>query len=154
MQSLKKLNHANVIKLKEVIRENDHLYFIFEYMKENLYQLMKDRYVFMKTNFFLIVSSTSPLDPFIMSHLAMYRFISPWSSFSYLYQRIISNVEEPSFFRGNILKVKVNISYKHTIYLYFLKQKSIYSLILNNKAGLGQNWENCLSYSPKHLAKG
>ncbi|XP_019489459.1 PREDICTED: serine/threonine-protein kinase MAK, partial [Hipposideros armiger] len=35
--------HANVIKLKEVIRENDHLYFIFEYMKENLYQLMKDR---------------------------------------------------------------------------------------------------------------
>lgn len=42
-QSLKKLNHANVIKLKEVIRENDHLYFIFEYMKENLYQLMKDR---------------------------------------------------------------------------------------------------------------
>lgn len=43
IQSLKKLNHANVIKLKEVIRENDHLYFIFEYMKENLYQLMKDR---------------------------------------------------------------------------------------------------------------
>uniref|UniRef100_A0A3Q3IK07 Protein kinase domain-containing protein n=1 Tax=Monopterus albus TaxID=43700 RepID=A0A3Q3IK07_MONAL len=43
--SLKKLNHANVIKLKEVIRENDHLYFIFEYMKENLYQLMKDRCV-------------------------------------------------------------------------------------------------------------
>lgn len=46
-QSLKKLNHANVIKLKEVIRENDHLYFIFEYMKENLYQLMKDRCVWL-----------------------------------------------------------------------------------------------------------
>lgn len=43
-QSLKKLNHANVVKLKEVIRENDHLYFVFEYMKENLYQLMKDRW--------------------------------------------------------------------------------------------------------------
>lgn len=42
-QSLKKLNHANVVKLKEVIRENDYLYFIFEFMKENLYQLMKDR---------------------------------------------------------------------------------------------------------------
>lgn len=42
-QALKKLNHANVVKLKEVIRENDHLYFVFEYMKENLYQLMKDR---------------------------------------------------------------------------------------------------------------
>ncbi|XP_019378042.1 PREDICTED: serine/threonine-protein kinase MAK isoform X2 [Gavialis gangeticus] len=43
VKSLKKLNHANVIKLKEVIRENDYLYFVFEYMKENLYQLMKDR---------------------------------------------------------------------------------------------------------------
>nr|XP_020470972.1 serine/threonine-protein kinase MAK isoform X3 [Monopterus albus] len=43
VKSLKKLNHANVIKLKEVIRENDHLYFVFEYMKENLYELMKDR---------------------------------------------------------------------------------------------------------------
>uniref|UniRef100_A0A8C6GE96 non-specific serine/threonine protein kinase n=1 Tax=Mus spicilegus TaxID=10103 RepID=A0A8C6GE96_MUSSI len=43
VKSLKKLNHANVIKLKEVIRESDHLYFVFEYMKENLYQLMKDR---------------------------------------------------------------------------------------------------------------
>lgn len=43
-QSLKKLNHANIVKLKEVIRENDHLYFIFEYMQENLYQLIKERY--------------------------------------------------------------------------------------------------------------
>lgn len=43
VKSLKKLNHANVVKLKEVIRENDYLYFIFEFMKENLYQLMKDR---------------------------------------------------------------------------------------------------------------
>ena len=43
-QALKKLSHTNVVKLKEVIRENDHLYFVFEYMKENLYQLMKERY--------------------------------------------------------------------------------------------------------------
>ncbi|KAM4835143.1 serine/threonine-protein kinase ICK isoform 2-T6 [Thomomys bottae] len=43
VKSLKKLSHANVVKLKEVIRENDHLYFIFEYMKENLYQLIKER---------------------------------------------------------------------------------------------------------------
>ncbi|XP_033110074.1 serine/threonine-protein kinase MAK-like [Anneissia japonica] len=43
VKSLRKLNHANIVKLKEVIRENDHLYFIFEFMKENLYQLMKDR---------------------------------------------------------------------------------------------------------------
>ncbi|XP_077297580.1 uncharacterized protein LOC143919241 [Arctopsyche grandis] len=43
VKSLKKLSHANVVKLKEVIRENDVLYFVFEYMKENLYQLIKDR---------------------------------------------------------------------------------------------------------------
>ncbi|KAG8234296.1 hypothetical protein J437_LFUL014458 [Ladona fulva] len=43
VKSLKKLSHTNVVKLKEVIRENDTLYFVFEYMKENLYQLMKDR---------------------------------------------------------------------------------------------------------------
>uniref|UniRef100_A0A914UIW0 non-specific serine/threonine protein kinase n=1 Tax=Plectus sambesii TaxID=2011161 RepID=A0A914UIW0_9BILA len=43
VKSLKKLNHQNVVKLKEVIRENDTLYFVFEYMKENLYELMKDR---------------------------------------------------------------------------------------------------------------
>eukprot|EP00116_Pleurobrachia_bachei_P004578 sb/3464840/ len=44
VKSLKKLNHANIVKLKEVIRENDTLYFIFEFMKENLYQMMKARY--------------------------------------------------------------------------------------------------------------
>ncbi|EDO27671.1 predicted protein, partial [Nematostella vectensis] len=41
--SLRKLSHTNIVKLKEVIRENDHLYFVFEYMKENLYQMMKNR---------------------------------------------------------------------------------------------------------------
>ncbi|CAH1776223.1 unnamed protein product [Owenia fusiformis] len=43
VKSLRKLNHINIVKLKEVIRENDHLYFVFEFMKENLYQMMKDR---------------------------------------------------------------------------------------------------------------
>ncbi|XP_055296509.1 serine/threonine-protein kinase ICK [Sitodiplosis mosellana] len=43
VKSLKKLSHANIVKLKEVIRENDILYFVFEHMKENLYQLIKER---------------------------------------------------------------------------------------------------------------
>ncbi|KAI6204124.1 hypothetical protein M3Y94_00635900 [Aphelenchoides besseyi] len=43
VKSLKKLNHPNIIKLREVIRENDILYFVFEFMQENLYELMKDR---------------------------------------------------------------------------------------------------------------
>lgn len=31
-QSLQKLNHPNIIKLKEIVRENNELFFIFEYM--------------------------------------------------------------------------------------------------------------------------
>eukprot|EP01050_Picozoa_sp_SAG11_P018560 SAG11_NODE_2824_length_2938_cov_2.288834_1_plen_187_part_00 len=42
-QSLKKLSHPNIVKLKEVIRENDELFFVFEYMEANLYQMTKDR---------------------------------------------------------------------------------------------------------------
>lgn len=43
VQTLRKLNHPNVIKLKEVIRENNELYFVFEYMDDNLYQAMNKR---------------------------------------------------------------------------------------------------------------
>lgn len=42
-ESLRKLNHANIVKLKEVIRQDNHLYFVFEYMEYNLYQIIKDR---------------------------------------------------------------------------------------------------------------
>eukprot|EP00965_Chrysotila_dentata_P048690 1615654-Pleurochrysis_carterae.AAC.1 len=41
--SLRKLSHPNIVKLKEVIRENDILYFVFEFLDMNLYQLCKDR---------------------------------------------------------------------------------------------------------------
>ncbi|XP_023005752.1 cyclin-dependent kinase F-4-like isoform X2 [Cucurbita maxima] len=43
VKSLRKMNHPNIVKLKEVIRENNILYFVFEYMECNLYQLMKDK---------------------------------------------------------------------------------------------------------------
>ena len=43
LQSLKKLNHPNIVKLKEVIRENDELFLVFEHMDLNIYQLMKER---------------------------------------------------------------------------------------------------------------
>ncbi|XP_026401872.1 cyclin-dependent kinase F-4-like [Papaver somniferum] len=43
VKSLRKMNHPNIVKLKEVIRENDILYFVFEYMECNLYQLIKDK---------------------------------------------------------------------------------------------------------------
>lgn len=41
VKALKKLNHKNIVLLKEVIRENNHLYLVFEHMEENLYQLMR-----------------------------------------------------------------------------------------------------------------
>jgi protein kinase len=43
VKSLRKLNHVNVVKLKEVIRENDELFFVFEFMESNLYQACKER---------------------------------------------------------------------------------------------------------------
>lgn len=43
VKSLRKLNHPNIIKLKEVIRQSDYLYFVFEYMECNLYQIIKDK---------------------------------------------------------------------------------------------------------------
>ena len=43
VKSLKKLNHPNVVKLKEVIRENSRLYFVFEYVKGDLLGLMRDQ---------------------------------------------------------------------------------------------------------------
>ena len=33
IKSLRKLNHPQIVKLKEVIRVNDDLYFVFEYME-------------------------------------------------------------------------------------------------------------------------
>ncbi|KAI8821858.1 kinase-like domain-containing protein, partial [Fimicolochytrium jonesii] len=44
VKSLAKLsNHVNIIKLKEVLREHDELYFVFEFMEGNLYQHTKNR---------------------------------------------------------------------------------------------------------------
>jgi len=41
--SLRKLIHPNIVKLKEVIRENDELHLVFEFMEANLYEYMKGR---------------------------------------------------------------------------------------------------------------
>ncbi|KAJ4968144.1 hypothetical protein NE237_014845 [Protea cynaroides] len=45
VKSLCKLNHPNIVKLKEIVRENHELFFIFEYMEYNLYQVMRDRQI-------------------------------------------------------------------------------------------------------------
>jgi protein kinase len=41
--SLRKLIHPNIVKLKEVIRENDELHLVFEFLDMNLYEFMKGR---------------------------------------------------------------------------------------------------------------
>jgi len=43
VQSLRKLRHPNIVKLKEIIRENDRLHMVFEHMDCNLYELTKNR---------------------------------------------------------------------------------------------------------------
>lgn len=43
VKSLRRLVNPSIVKLKEVIRENDELHLVFEYMEGNLYQQMKDR---------------------------------------------------------------------------------------------------------------
>eukprot|EP00961_Rhodomonas_salina_P067957 912235-Rhodomonas_salina.1 len=43
VQSLRKLRHPNIVRLKEIIRENDRLHMVFEHMDCNLYELTKTR---------------------------------------------------------------------------------------------------------------
>lgn len=47
VRSLKKLKHKNIVKLREVIRENDELYFVFEYLEKNVYEMTKERKKFL-----------------------------------------------------------------------------------------------------------
>jgi protein kinase len=43
IQSLRRLQHPNIIKLKEVVRENTELFMIFEFMEMNVYQITRLR---------------------------------------------------------------------------------------------------------------
>ncbi|KNE63897.1 CMGC/RCK/MAK protein kinase [Allomyces macrogynus ATCC 38327] len=43
VKSLKKLVHPCIVRLREVMRENERLFFVFEYLDENLFQVMKAR---------------------------------------------------------------------------------------------------------------
>lgn len=42
-KALKRLKHSCIINLKEVLCENNELFLVFEYMNENLYEMMKRR---------------------------------------------------------------------------------------------------------------
>jgi serine/threonine protein kinase len=42
IKTLRKLNHSHIVKMKEVIRVNNDLYLVFEYMQGNVYEMIKD----------------------------------------------------------------------------------------------------------------
>ncbi|KAK6782562.1 hypothetical protein RDI58_020358 [Solanum bulbocastanum] len=72
VKSLRRMSHPNIVKLKQVIRENDILYFVFEYMECNLYNLMENRpHLFLEsqvTNWcFQIFQGRSILSPHILN---------------------------------------------------------------------------------------
>ncbi len=50
VKSLRKMKHPNIVKLKEVIREQDILYFVFEFLDQNLYEVSKGRQKFFPEN--------------------------------------------------------------------------------------------------------
>jgi protein kinase len=50
IKALRKLSHGNVIKLKEVLRQpNGELFLVFEYMKQTILDLIKERFRIKKT---------------------------------------------------------------------------------------------------------
>jgi serine/threonine protein kinase len=47
IKSLRKFNHICIIKLKEVFRVNNELHLVFEFMQENVYELIKHKNTFL-----------------------------------------------------------------------------------------------------------
>ena len=43
VQSLIKLSHPNIVNLYEIILEKGTLHFVFEYLDQNVFEIMKDR---------------------------------------------------------------------------------------------------------------
>ena len=43
IKSLMKFNHPNIVQLHELIKSSNELFFVFEFMDKNVYQLIKDR---------------------------------------------------------------------------------------------------------------
>ena len=42
VKSLRKLSHPNIVKLKEVIRQKDNLFFVFDFMQTNMYEYLRE----------------------------------------------------------------------------------------------------------------
>lgn len=78
IKALKKLNHKNIVLLIEVIREDNHLYLVFEHMEENLYQLMRRQFVpFPETTIRSVVQQIVAGLTYIHRHGLFHRDIKP-----------------------------------------------------------------------------
>lgn len=78
VQALKNLNHKNIVLLTEVIRENDHLYLVFEHMEENLFQLIRRQSApFPETTICKIVQQIVSGLAYIHKHGFFHRDIKP-----------------------------------------------------------------------------
>lgn len=78
IKALKQLNHQNIVLLQEVIREEDNLYLVFEYMEENLYQLMRRQVVpFTESTIKSIIKQVTNGLAFVHKHGYFHRDIKP-----------------------------------------------------------------------------
>lgn len=78
IRALKKLNHPNIVLLKEVIRENNNLYLVFEHMEENLYQLIRNQSnAFPESTIKVIIGQIANGLAYIHKHGFFHRDIKP-----------------------------------------------------------------------------
>jgi protein kinase len=77
IKSLRKLSHPNVIKLKEVVRVNDDLHLIFEFLDQNLYQMIKDQPSFEEGEVRSVVSQLLQGLAYVHSHGFFHRDMKP-----------------------------------------------------------------------------
>ena len=84
IKSLIKLNHPNIVKLIEVIKSNDELYFVFEYLDQNVYQLMSERKtLFNETQIRNIIYQTLQALAYIHRHGYFHRDLKPENLLEY-----------------------------------------------------------------------
>jgi len=78
VNSLAKLNqHENIIKLKEMIRDDNVLNLIFEYMEKNLYELMKNKQKFTENQIRSIIYQTLQGTAYIHKYGFFHRDFKP-----------------------------------------------------------------------------
>ena len=78
IKSLIKFHHPNIVQLYEIIKFNNDLYFVFEFLDRNVYQMMKDRgKMFSETQIRNIIYQTLQGLAYIHRHGYFHRDLKP-----------------------------------------------------------------------------